>query len=84
MILDTYAEAFWRHGSAAVAYDHRGHGSSDGEPRGEINASVQARGYLDALPFVRQSSELGHPSAAFDPASEAQAAWLAQNLGAAA
>lgn len=60
MVLDAYAEVFWRHGLAAVAYDHRGHGSSDGDPRGEINAWAQARGYLDAISFVRASSELGN------------------------
>jgi alpha-beta hydrolase superfamily lysophospholipase len=59
MILDKYAEVFWRHGLAALAYDHRGHGSSDGDPRGEINVWGQARGYLDAISFVRGSSELG-------------------------
>jgi len=42
-----------------LAFDHRGHGTSDGEPRGEINVWVQARGYVDALDFVRASSEIG-------------------------
>ncbi len=37
---------------------------SDGDPRGEINAWVQARGYIDAIEFVRGSEELGKSSIA--------------------
>jgi pimeloyl-ACP methyl ester carboxylesterase len=59
MILDRYAEHFCEHGLAALAFDHRGHGRSDGDPRGEINAWVQARGYIDAIDFVRGSDEIG-------------------------
>jgi alpha-beta hydrolase superfamily lysophospholipase len=59
MSLDKYAEKFCERGLAALAFDHRGHGASDGEPRGEINAWVQARGYIDAIGFVRASAELG-------------------------
>jgi len=59
MSLDKYAERFHDQGLAVLAFDHRGHGSSDGEPRGEINAWVQSRGYIDAIDFVRASAELG-------------------------
>ena len=59
MSLDKYAERFFERGLAVLAFDHRGHGISDGDPRGEINAWVQARGYLDAIDFVRGSKELG-------------------------
>jgi alpha-beta hydrolase superfamily lysophospholipase len=59
MSLDKYAEHFCRRGLAALAFDHRGHGSSDGDPRGEINAWVQARGYLDAIGFARRTAETG-------------------------
>jgi pimeloyl-ACP methyl ester carboxylesterase len=59
MIMDKYAERFHEQGLAVLAFDHRGHGTSDGDPRGEINYWVQARGYLDAIDFVRQSREIG-------------------------
>ena len=59
MTLDKYAERFRERGLAVLAFDHRGHGTSDGDPRGEINAWVQARGYIDAIDFVRASAELG-------------------------
>jgi alpha-beta hydrolase superfamily lysophospholipase len=59
MSLGKYAEHFCQRGLAALAFDHRGHGSSDGDPRGEINAWVQARGYMDAMDFARGSAEIG-------------------------
>jgi alpha-beta hydrolase superfamily lysophospholipase len=49
MVMDRYAECFVDRGLAVLAFDHRGHGSSDGEPRGEINPWVQALGYTDAI-----------------------------------
>ncbi len=49
MVMDRYAECFRDHGMAVLAFDHRGHGSSDGDPRGEINLWVQARGFTDAI-----------------------------------
>ncbi len=59
MTMDKYAEFFCERGLAALAFDHRGHGVSDGEPRGEINRWVQAREYIDAIDFVRASAEIG-------------------------
>ena len=53
MCLHRYAEAFNAAGFAVLSYDHRNLGSSDGEPRGEINPWVQARGYRDAVAFAR-------------------------------
>ena len=53
MCLDRYAEAFNEAGFAVLYYDHRNLGASDGEPRGEINPWVQARGYRDAVAFAR-------------------------------
>ena len=47
-----YARAFARAGVAALIYDHRNFGRSDGEPRHEINPWVQCRGYRDALDFA--------------------------------
>lgn len=55
MSLDKYAERFHAQGLAVLAFDHRGHGASDGDPRGEINYWVQARGFIDAIDFVRGS-----------------------------
>jgi alpha-beta hydrolase superfamily lysophospholipase len=52
MVLDRYAEAIRDTGFAALAYDHRNLGSSDGEPRREINPWVQARGYRDAVSWA--------------------------------
>jgi len=52
MVLDRYAEALCAAGFAALAYDHRNLGTSDGEPRQQINPWVHARGYTDALTFV--------------------------------
>jgi uncharacterized protein len=57
MVMDRYAERFREHGLAALAFDHRGHASSDGEPRGEINIWVQARGYVDAISAARALAE---------------------------
>jgi len=58
MVLDKYAEHFRERGLAALAFDHRGHGSSDGDPRGEINAWVQARGYIDAIDLASRTGEI--------------------------
>ncbi len=52
MVADRYAEAFQQAGLAALLYDHRNFGLSDGEPRQEINKWVQARGYRDAVDYV--------------------------------
>jgi uncharacterized protein len=59
MSLDKYAERFHERGLSVLAFDHRGHGTSDGDPRGEINVWVQARGYSDAIDFVRESGTIG-------------------------
>ncbi len=52
MVADRYAEVFARAGVSALLYDHRNLGSSDGEPRQEINPWVQSRGYRDAIGFA--------------------------------
>jgi pimeloyl-ACP methyl ester carboxylesterase len=59
MVMDRYAECFLERGLAVLAFDHRGHGSSDGDPRGEINYWVQARGYIDAIGAARAFAEIG-------------------------
>jgi dienelactone hydrolase len=58
MVAIEYARAFARAGLAVLIYDHRNFGSSDGEPRQEINPWVQCRGYLDALTFACTRSEV--------------------------
>lgn len=52
MVAIEYARAFARAGLAALIYDHRNFGASDGEPRQVINPWVQCRGYVDALSFA--------------------------------
>lgn len=59
MVMDRYAECLCGRGFAVFAFDHRGHGSSDGEPRGEINPWVQALGYIDAIDAARAHSDIG-------------------------
>lgn len=54
MVVDRYAEAFARAGLAALLYDHRNFGRSEGEPRQEINPWIQCRGYRDALRFAER------------------------------
>lgn len=49
MVADRYAAVFRKAGIAALLFDHLGFGRSGGEPRQEINAWLQVRGYLDAL-----------------------------------
>ncbi|MGH2555156.1 MAG: alpha/beta hydrolase, partial [Actinomycetota bacterium] len=52
MVADRYAEVFARAGLAVLLYDHRNFGSSEGEPRQEINPWIQCRGYRDAMRFA--------------------------------
>ena len=58
MVLDRYAEVFQAAGVAALAFDHPGFGRSDGEPRHEVNAYLQARGYLAAVRYARSRLDL--------------------------
>ena len=52
MVAIEYTRTFARAGRAVLIYDHRNFGSSDGEPRLQINPWIQCRGYLDALSFA--------------------------------
>ncbi len=54
MVVDSYAEAIFAAGFDVLLYDHRNFGRSDGTPRQEINPWVQARGYRDAVAFLRE------------------------------
>lgn len=75
MVMGRYAECFRERGLAVFAFDHRGHGSSDGEPRGEINLWVQARGFIDAIAAVRAVAEIGSsPMALWSDSLSARAA----------
>lgn len=58
MVAIEYARAFVESGLAVLIYDHRNFGSSDGEPRQEINPWIQCRGYLDALTFAAARPEI--------------------------
>ena len=52
MYLDAYAEAFAAAGLAALVFDNRNFGASDGEPRQEIDPWPQVRDYRDAITFA--------------------------------
>ena len=52
MVADRYAEEFRAAGLAALLYDHRGFGRSDGTPRRRIDRWSQAIGYADAIAFA--------------------------------
>ena len=58
MVADRYAEVLHEAGFAVLLYDHRNFGISDGEPRGELNPWVQARGYRDAIDYVCSLAEI--------------------------
>jgi hypothetical protein len=52
MYLDKFAEEFAAAGLAALVFDNRNFGASDGEPRQEIDPWRQVRDYRDAITFV--------------------------------
>jgi uncharacterized protein len=52
MTTDRYAEVLRDAGLAVLLYDHRNFGASGGEPRHQIDAWIQARGYRDAITFA--------------------------------
>ena len=58
MAMDAYAEVFADHGIAALAYDHRSLGISDGEPRQQLNPWIQARGYRDAITYLTARKDI--------------------------
>jgi pimeloyl-ACP methyl ester carboxylesterase len=58
MVLDRYAEVFRARGVAALAFDHPGLGTSDGQPRGEINGWVSARAYRGAIDWACSRPEI--------------------------
>lgn len=58
MVIDAYAEAFHAAGLNVLLYDNRNFGQSGGEPRQEINPWVQARGYRDAVAYLRAEHQV--------------------------
>jgi fermentation-respiration switch protein FrsA (DUF1100 family) len=57
MYLDRFAEVFEAAGLAAIVFDNRNFGASDGEPRQEINPWQQANDYRDAISFAQTLPE---------------------------
>jgi fermentation-respiration switch protein FrsA (DUF1100 family) len=58
MYLDSFAEVFCDAGFAALVYDNRNLGASDGEPRQEIDPWRQVNDYRDAITFAGTLPEL--------------------------
>ena len=58
MAIIDYAYEISKSGFAVLLYDHPTIGSSDGEPRVEIELWKQARGYRDSISFVETQSNL--------------------------
>ncbi len=56
--LDRYAQVFCDAGMAALVYDHRNFGASDGEPRQLINPWAQARDFRHAIGWLAERPEL--------------------------
>jgi fermentation-respiration switch protein FrsA (DUF1100 family) len=57
MYLDRFAEAFAAAGLAAIVFDNRNFGASDGEPRQEIDPWQQVRDYRDAITYAETLPE---------------------------
>lgn len=53
MYLDKFAEVFAGAGLAAVVFDNRNFGASDGQPRQEINPWQQVSDYRDAITYAQ-------------------------------
>lgn len=58
MYLDRFAEVFSQAGLAALVYDNRNFGASDGEPRQEIDPWQQVRDYRHAITWIRNRAEI--------------------------
>ncbi|MDJ0490925.1 alpha/beta hydrolase [Rhodococcus qingshengii] len=56
--LDILGEAFADAGLAALVYDHRNHGDSDGTPRGHIDPWEQIHDYRHAITFAQTLGEV--------------------------
>src|SRR4051794_41204902 len=58
LFLDAYAEVFCGAGFAALVYDNRCLGASDGEPRQEIDPWAQVNDYRHAISYARSREEV--------------------------
>jgi len=58
MYLDRFAEVFCKAGVAALVFDNRNFGASDGEPRQEIDPWQQVRDYRHAITWVSGRAEI--------------------------
>ncbi len=58
MYLDRFAEAFAEAGLAALVFDNRNFGASDGEPRQEIDPWAQVRDYRHAITYAGSRPEV--------------------------
>lgn len=56
--LDRFAEVFARAGLAALVYDHRNFGESDGEPRNDVDPWAQVADYRHAISYARSREDL--------------------------
>jgi fermentation-respiration switch protein FrsA (DUF1100 family) len=55
LVMPLYAEAFARAGIAALVFDYRRLGASDGEPRQHLDPWAQIRDYQNALSFLERA-----------------------------
>ncbi|HXZ88035.1 MAG TPA: alpha/beta hydrolase [Candidatus Binataceae bacterium] len=58
MYLDRYAEVFAAAGLAALVFDNRNFGASDGQPRQEIDPWQQVRDYRHAITWLRRQPQI--------------------------
>src|SRR5919198_4344722 len=58
MYLDSFAEVFAAAGLNVLVFDNRGFGTSDGEPRQEIDPWAQVRDYRHAITFTCTLAEV--------------------------
>jgi len=58
MYLDRFAEAFSDAGLAALVFDNRNFGASDGEPRQEIDPWAQVRDYRHAITYASSRPDI--------------------------
>ncbi|KAI1365960.1 Alpha/Beta hydrolase protein [Xylaria arbuscula] len=58
VLLPRIAQRFQRDGIAALIYDPRTIGSSDGDPRNDINPAEQMSDYHDALTFLKRDGRV--------------------------
>lgn len=58
MYLDDFAEFFSEAGLAALVFDHRNYGASDGTPRHESDPVQQTRDYRHAITYARTRNDV--------------------------